>query len=69
MTPKGHQLLDELRIEQGLDPSLPWGGRSPRCLTRGHELRILSDDAAPLDEFLGDEELIEEQCRRHFHGS
>jgi len=32
MTAAGRRALDELRIDEGLDPELPWGGRSPRSL-------------------------------------
>ena len=63
MTPEGRALLDALRQEAGLDSSLPWGGRSPRVLTRGHKSFILEsrdDDATALSE----EELTDEQYRR-----
>jgi len=68
LTRAGQRKLDELRVED-TDPKKPWGGRSPRVLTRAHERFILRHEAAPLDEGFGDEKLIEEQCRRHFHGS
>ncbi len=67
LTPTGRAVLDGLRVSQGLDPELPWGGRSPRVLTRAYERFTLRDVAARPDEF--DEELIDEQHRRHFFGS
>ncbi len=70
MTDEGRRKLDELRIQQGLDPGEPWGGRSPRVLTRAHqEIRLsLRDD--DVNAFSPEEDArLEEQCRRHFHGS
>ena len=64
MTEAGRRFLYEQQ-ELELDDSLPWGGRSPRSLTQAHIRFSLKDDAATLDDF--DEELIDEQCRRHFH--
>ena len=61
-------MLDGLRLEQGLDPDLLWGGRSPRVLTEAYIRFSLSQEASSLDEFF-DEEVIDEQCRRHQHGS
>jgi len=70
MTPEGRAVLDKLRVSQGLDPSLPWGGRSPRELTRvalGVNLKPLGDDAT---DFSPEEDArIEEQYRRFNHGS
>ena len=69
MTDEGRLKLDALRKED-VDPrqlELPWGGRSPRCLTEAHERFILRRDAAPLDEELSDVEL-DEQSRRDQYG-
>ena len=60
ITLEGRQLLDQLRRDAGLDSSLPWGGRSPRVLTRGHNLFSLRREAAPLDE----DGRLDEQYRR-----
>ncbi len=62
MTPEGRRALDKLRLNQGLQHELPWGGRSPRALTKAYERFTLRQEALPLDE-LGDEE-IDEQYRR-----
>ncbi len=67
MTAAGRLFLDACRIGQ-LDLSLPWGGRSPRVLTKAYEEYTLRCVATPLDEWLDDEEL-DEQCRRHHYGS
>ncbi len=68
MTRAGQVALDLLRIE---DPQreLPWGGRSPRALTdafKRFSLRHEDDQGEPTDV---SDAMIEEQCRRHFHGS
>ncbi len=63
MTAAGRKALDELRQSEGLDASLPWGGRSPRCLTRAYErfsLEPLGDDA---NEFFN-EGVLDEQYER-----
>ncbi len=63
MTSAGRRALDGLRLSQGLDESLPWGGRSPRDLTRAAErfrFKPLGDDAEPFF----DDELVDEQYRR-----
>ncbi len=49
MTDAGRARLDALRV-QALDPRLPWGGRSPRVLTRAYKKFTLRCDATPLDE-------------------
>jgi len=69
MTPEGRARLDELRQEQGLDPMLPWGGRSPRVLTRSYQEFTLKAQAAGGNGWghLSDEEL-EEQYRRFRYG-
>ena len=51
ITPRGREKLDELRIQQGLDPDLPWGGRSARVLTRGHLMGKLVQRAPSLTRF------------------
>jgi len=66
ITAAGRALLDKLRIRQGLDSKLPWGGRSPRGLTRAALERKLRLEAAPLDEA---DARIDEQYRRFTHGS
>jgi len=60
MTPEGRAALDELRQEAGLDESLPWGGRSPRALTRAHKIYILRHEASPPEE----DAMLEDQYRR-----
>jgi len=65
MTSEGRRALDELR-QADEDPrqlSLPWGGRSPRCLTKAYARFSLPARAATLDEFF-DEDIIDEQHRR-----
>ncbi len=64
LTPEGRAALDELRIKQGLDPELPWGGRSPRELTRAAKLFKLWREAATLDEVCEGDSLIDEQFER-----
>ena len=68
ITHHGLRRLDSLRRSQGLDPDLPWGGRSPRLLTRAWEFFRFVRETATLDEW-PTEEAIEEQCRRHHYGS
>ncbi len=70
MTPKGRAVLDELRIKQGLDPKLPWGGRSPRELTAAHARFSLEPggDADEPDDFFV-EDIIDEQARRFHYGT
>ena len=58
ITPRGRAILDSLRVEQGLDPDLPWGGRSPRHLTEAYQRFSLTHEAPSLDEFF-DEEVID----------
>ena len=65
ITLRGQEILDELRMEHGLDPNLPWGGRSPRALTKAWRDATLRRLAAPLDE----DRVIDEQYRRFLHGS
>ncbi len=71
MTSAGIELLDALRC---IDPpdsdqlELPWGGRSPRVLTEAWKRFKFVRETATLDEWPA-ESVIEEQCRRHFHGS
>ena len=54
MTREGRAVFDELRIRQGLDPRLPWGGRSPRSLTKAYARFSLRHEALPLDEVCED---------------
>jgi len=68
MTDAGRAALDKLRLEKPAE-ELPWGGRSPRVLTRAYERFILRREAAPLDEEWPPDSVIEEQNRRFFHGS
>ena len=67
MTDEGRRQLDELRVKQGLDPKLPWGGRSPRVLTRAWNQFNLGRETTTLQE--ADDEMIDEQYRRFLHGS
>jgi len=61
---KGMIELARLR-EKDLDPSLPWGGRSPRTLTRAWEKFTFRPATTELNPDAWDEEVIEEQYRRH----
>ena len=61
MTRAGREELDRYR-QLDLDDKQPWGGRSPRALTKAFRRFSLRQEALPLDE-LGDEEL-DEQYRR-----
>ncbi len=68
MTLAGRMALDELRRSGEVDPRLPWGGRSPRALTKAHErfrLESRGDDADP--DF--DDAVLDEQYQRFLHGS
>ena len=70
MTDAGRRKLDALRVEELLDDSAPWGGRSSRVLTRAYEqfrLEPLGDDAT--DFAAQDDALIDQQYRRFLHGS
>ncbi len=69
MTPEGRAVLDALRQEVPVK-YLPWGGRSPRVLTKAYQRFTLRDATATIEE-IGDwdEELIEEQNRRFLNGS
>ncbi len=68
MTEEGRLFLDKCRLDSGLDPTLPWGGRSPRVLTRAHERFRLKPSGDAATDF-GDDRFIDEQCRRHQYGS
>ncbi len=67
VTAEGRRRLDALRL---LDPSSeePWGGRSPRVLTRGYELFSLSHEETTF-ETVWDDTVLDQQCRRHHYGS
>ncbi len=72
LTRAGVVALKELRkVSQspgsGVQLELPWGGRSPRTLTQAFQRFSLQHEAARLEEL--DDEIIEEQCRRHLYGS
>jgi len=69
MTPAGLEALDQLRLEQHLPDSdqLPWGGRSPRVLTRAWNRFRFVRETATLDEW-PEESTLEEQSRRDQYG-
>ena len=70
ITPYGRRSLEGLRAKD-LDPKLPWGGRSPRTLTRvatEFNLELRSDDVNRELREVSDEE-VDEMCRRHSNGS
>ncbi len=70
ITPCGRSVLDRLRVEQGLDPELPWGGRTPRVLTQAHIRFNLVPEGASLNEdsmWLTNEK-TDEQAWRAFNG-
>ncbi len=72
MTGRGRAFLDRLRKK---DPSpeqreLPWGGRSPRALTRAFNLFRLGHETTTVNEVVDpDDAKIDEQYRRFIHGS
>ncbi len=70
ITPEGRERLDRARVAnpQPGAAELPWGGRSPRTLTEAYIRFSLSQEASTLNEGL-DDLMLDEQCRRHFHGS
>jgi len=55
LTRAGVVKLDELRVKQGLDPKMPWGGRSPRVLTKAYKRFSLKHVLTTLDEEVDDE--------------
>jgi len=63
MRDAGRAALDQLRISQGLDPDLPWGGRSPRVLTEAWNRFRFVRETATLDEWPPEPE-VEDQYRR-----
>jgi len=70
MTDAGRAWLDAKRVADSTDPrqlelNLPWGGRSPRVLTRAYERFTLRREALPLDE----DAATDEQYRRFLSGS
>ena len=65
MSEAGRLELDRLRMEQGLQLELPWGGRSPRVLTHAHIRFSLSQRDGEDD--LSDA-MIDEQYRRFHYG-
>jgi len=65
---RGRAVLDELRVKQGLDPLLPWGGRSPRCLTAAYKRFNFESRDDDVNGFLSDREL-EEQYQRFLYGT
>ena len=70
MTPAGRKLLDELRQAEAdpLQLSLPWGGRSPRVLTRSYQRFTLEAQDDDANGFF-DDEVLDDQYRRFNHGS
>ena len=73
MTRAGRQLFLKLRDEQGVllpeDPTVPWGGRSPRSLTDAFIRFSLPQETANREVDDWGDEYLDEQCRRHFNGS
>jgi hypothetical protein len=69
MSRKGRAVLDELRVKQGLDPKLPWGGRSPRALAEAAVELRLTQRAATLNSVSDEDARLEEQYRRFLNGS
>ena len=76
MTEAGRRLLKSMGQQEMFeelyrrDPTAarglePWDGRSPRVLTDAHNRFKLGNEGASLNEF---DAIIDEQCRRHFHG-
>ncbi len=66
LTAAGRAALDALRQEQGLDEKLPWGGRSPRVLTKAYQRFTLEPEASSPDELC--DEMLDEQYRRFLNG-
>jgi len=71
ITEAGRRKLDELRLADPIAEQrlLPWGGRSPRELTQAALARSLAPRGAVAEPISDEDALIDEQCRRHFHGS
>ena len=70
MTDAGRAKLDKLRVRAGPQLDLPWGGRSPRVLTKAYERFTLKrEQTTVMAESELDDAQIDEQCRRHFNGS
>ncbi len=68
MTEAGRAALDKLRVGQGLDPNIPWGGRSPRVLTEAYKrfrFEATSDDA----DSIFDDQVLDEQSQRQQYGT
>jgi len=66
LTAAGRRWLDDQRVADP-DPrqlELPWGGRSPRALTKAAQAFRLSLEAATLDE----DAMIDQQYQRFLHG-
>jgi len=73
MTEAGRKALLELReVATGdsdpLQLSLPWGGRSPRSLTKAYAMFSLTPEASRPDEFF-DDRVLEDQYRRFLDSS
>jgi len=64
MTAAGRKLLELARIADPR-PDEPWGGRSPRTLTKAFKRFSFSLEAATLDE----DAMIDQQYQRFLHGS
>jgi len=64
MTPAGRRQLDALRVSGGLDPDAPWGGRSPRVLTKAYERFTLGLEAPSL---MSEDDVLDEQYRRFLY--
>ncbi len=65
MTKAGRRELEGLRVADPLQLELPWGGRSPRTLTKAYDrftLRRKTSTVEEVDDL--DEERIDEQYRR-----
>ena len=66
MTRAGVAALDKARVKQGLDPTQPWGGRSPRVLTRAYIRFTLGRQTTTLDESRRLQAFINNRRRRHY---
>ncbi len=68
LTTSGRMALDDLRSAEGLDPKLPWGGRSPRALTSAHERFRLKREKTTVNEGAEwDEAVVDQQYRRFIY--
>ncbi len=67
ITSYGRKMLEFLRVLEA-GPREPWGGRSPRSLTRGSQIDIFESQDDDVKAIF-DDQVVEDQERRFFNGS